>query len=83
MTSARRTNLYRITAVDNIVNPVLSVGLTDLAGSISEAYAEIRGDFRLVGNGTFKPSFGEGISPKEALFNQRNLLVIFLHGSQN
>lgn len=62
MTSARRTNLYRIKAVDDVANPVLSVGLTDLAGSVSETYAEVRDDFRLLGNGTFKPSFGEGIS---------------------
>ena len=62
MTSARRTNLYRIKAVNDTADPVIFLGLTDLSGSVSDTYADIRGDFRVVGNGTFKPSFGEGIS---------------------
>jgi hypothetical protein len=61
MTSTRRTNLYKITAYRGVQYPVLSVGLTDLAESTVEVFAEIRDDFRIVGNGTFKPSFGEGI----------------------
>lgn len=62
MTSTRRTNLFRITAAENIQFPVLSVGLTDLSESTSQVFAEVRDNYRVVGNGTFKPSFGEGIS---------------------
>lgn len=62
MTSTRRTNLFRITAVEETAVPVLSVGLTDLSESTSQAFAEIRDHSRVVGNGTFTPSFGEGIS---------------------
>jgi hypothetical protein len=61
MTSARRTNLYRIKAARRVNIPALTVGLTDLSGSVSEAYAEVQNNFRIVGSGTFKPSFGEGI----------------------
>ena len=62
MTSTRRTNLFRITAVEDTAVPVLSVGLVDLSESTSQAFVEIRNDSRVVGNGTFKPSFGEGTS---------------------
>jgi len=61
MTSTRRTNLYRIKAGRRVNIPALTVGLTDLSGSVSETYAEVQNNFRVVGNGTFKPSFGEGI----------------------
>jgi putative alpha-1,2-mannosidase len=60
MTSTRRTNLFRITANDSMLTPILSVGLTDLSRSTIEAYAEVRENYRVVGNGTFRPSFGEG-----------------------
>jgi hypothetical protein len=60
MTSTRRTNLFRIKALESVAMPVFSVGLRDLAGSTREAGAEILEDFRVVGNGTFTPSFGEG-----------------------
>ena len=63
MTSARRTNLLRIEAVEGVEVPILSVGLMDLSGSTVEAFSEIRDGFQVVGNGTFSPSFGEGISP--------------------
>jgi len=61
MTATRRTNLFRIRGVEDIEFPVLSVGLDDLSESTVRAYAEIQHGFRVVGNGTFKPSFGEGI----------------------
>jgi putative alpha-1,2-mannosidase len=61
MTSTRRTNLFRITAVDYTDVPVLSVGLFDLSESTLGVFAEVRSDSRVIGNGTFKPSFGEGI----------------------
>ena len=61
MTSTRRTNLFRLTAMDDVDVPLLSVGLMDLSESTVEAYAEIQKGFRVVGNGTFKPSFGEGM----------------------
>jgi len=64
MTSTRRTNLFRIEAVEGIEVPVLSVGLTDLSASTVEAFAEIRDAFQVVGNGTFGPSFGEGMFPR-------------------
>ena len=60
MTSSRRTNLYRIKALIATDVPALTVGLTDLSGSVTETYVEVKDNFRLVGNGTFKPSFGEG-----------------------
>jgi hypothetical protein len=41
--------------------PVLSVGLMDLSASTISAWSEVRENSRVVGNGTFKPSFGEGI----------------------
>jgi hypothetical protein len=63
MTSTRRTNLYRIKALDVVERPVLSVGLVDLSGSTLSTWAEIRENFRVVGNGTFRPSFGEGQYP--------------------
>src|SRR5271154_4029811 len=63
MTSTRRTNLFRIEAVEEVEVPVLSVGLMDLSGSTVEAFSEIRNGFQVVGNGTFSPSFGEGILP--------------------
>jgi hypothetical protein len=62
MTSTRRTNLFRIEAVEEVEVPILSVGLMDLSGSTVEAFSEIRDGFQVVGNGTFSPSFGEGIS---------------------
>jgi hypothetical protein len=58
MTSTRRTNLYRIKAISDVAVPALTLGLTDLSGSVSETYAEVKDNFRIVGNGTFKPSFG-------------------------
>ena len=61
MTSTRRTNLFRIKAVEDVAVPVLSVGLTDLSESTLQGYSEIRNGSRVVGNGTFRPSFGEGI----------------------
>lgn len=61
MTSSRRTNLYRIKAMNATDVPALTVGLTDLSGSVTDTYAEVKDNFRIVGNGTFKPSFGEGI----------------------
>jgi hypothetical protein len=61
MTSTRRTNLFRITALDHVDVPVLSVGLFDLSESTLGVFAEVRDGFRVTGNGTFKPSFGEGV----------------------
>jgi putative alpha-1,2-mannosidase len=61
MTSTRRTNLFRIKALDTADMPVLSVGLMDLSASTISAWSEVRKNFRVVGNGTFRPSFGEGI----------------------
>jgi len=66
MTSTRRANLFRIEAVEGVAVPVLSVGLTDLAQTTAEAFAEIRDGFQVVGNGTFRPSFGEGIPAIES-----------------
>ena len=60
MTSTRRTNLFRIEAVEGAAVPVLSVGLMDLARSTVGAFAEIRDGVQVTGNGTFGPSFGEG-----------------------
>jgi hypothetical protein len=60
MTSTRQTNLFRIRAIEAVDMPLLSVGLKDLSGSTKEAGADILDDFRVVGNGTFTPSFGEG-----------------------
>jgi hypothetical protein len=60
MTATRRTNLFRIKALRGVDGPVLSVGLRDLASSTIEASGEIQENFRIIGNGTFKPSFGEG-----------------------
>ena len=82
MTSTRRTNLYKITAFQGVQYPVLSVGLTDLAESTVEVFAEIRDHFRIVGNGTFKPSFGEGI-PTPVILTFRGIFAPFLHGHTN
>ena len=60
MTSTRRTNLFRIRVVDQVDVPLLSVTLTDLAGSTITAMGEVRNYSRVLGSGTFKPSFGEG-----------------------
>jgi len=60
MTSTRRTNLFRIRAVNEANAPLLSITLTDLAGSTITAMAEVRNDSRVLGSGMFKPSFGEG-----------------------
>jgi hypothetical protein len=60
MTSTRRTNLFRIKAVDQVAVPLLSLSLTDLAGSTIAAMAEVRNNSRILGSGMFKPSFGDG-----------------------
>jgi len=60
MTSTRRTNLFRIRAVHEVNAPLLSITLTDLAGSMIAAMAEVRNNSRVLGSGMFKPSFGEG-----------------------
>jgi len=62
MTSTRRTNLFRITARAGIDVPILSIGLMDLSQSKHSSFAEIQNGSRIVGNGTFDPSFGVGIS---------------------
>src|SRR5947207_14083808 len=62
MTATRRTNLFRFRAVGNATIPILSVGLRDLSRSPIHAFGEIHDDYRVVGNGTFKPSFGEGMA---------------------
>jgi hypothetical protein len=62
MTSTRRTSLFKIKAFTGVTSPVLSVGLMDLSESTLETSAEIKENFRVVGNGTFKPSFGQGRS---------------------
>lgn len=80
MTSTRRTNLFRIQTVEDVVLPVLSVGLTDLSASTVQAFAEVRDDFRVVGNGTFKPSFGEGAASHQLSNEFRTLFTTFLHG---
>ena len=64
MTSTRRTTLFKIRAWTEVKMPVLSVALMDLQMSTLEAHAEIHEDFRIIGNGTFKPSFGEGNPPQ-------------------
>lgn len=79
MTSTRRTNLFRIKANEAIPVPILSVGLTDLSQSTIDAYAEIQDEFRIIGNGTFKPSFGEGISAHNRA-HHRAIFVILLYG---
>src|SRR5579862_1449491 len=82
MTSARRTNLFRIKANEAVQLPLLSVGLTDLSKSTIDAYAEVQGGFRIVGNGTFRPSFGEG-SFDQNLPHTRSLSIVLLHGYPN
>ena len=62
MTSTRRTNLFRIKAVTDINVPILSIGLMDLSQSTHSSFAQIQSSSRVVGNGTFNPSFGAGIS---------------------
>lgn len=79
MTSTRRTNLFRITAVEDVDVPVLSIGLIDLQESTSQAFTEIRDNHRVVGNGTFRASFGEGVS-FFYFSKSRTLLITFLHG---
>lgn len=62
MTSTRRTNLFRITAVTDIDVPLLSIGMMDLSQSTHSSFAQIQNGSRVVGEGTFNPSFGVGIS---------------------
>jgi len=52
--------LFRIRPNDDVLLPILSVGLTDLSKSTLDAYADVQDNYRVVGNGTFRPSFGEG-----------------------
>ena len=61
MTSTRRTNLFRMKAVTDIDVPILSIGLMDLMQSMNSTFAQIQGSSRVVGNGTFSPSWGIGI----------------------
>jgi hypothetical protein len=61
MTSTRRTNLFRVEAIGEVEVPLLSIGLMDLQQSTIEAFVEVRDGHQVIGNGTFKPSFGEGI----------------------
>ena len=62
MTASRRANLFRILSVNGtIAMPVLRVGLTDLFGTAQEASAQVINGSRVIGNGTFFPSFGQGI----------------------
>jgi Glycosyl hydrolase family 92 N-terminal domain len=63
MTSSRRANLFRITSETNIDVPIFSIGLMDLQQSTHSSFAQIQNTSRVVGNGTFNPSFGSGISP--------------------
>ena len=60
MTSTRRTNLFRVIAIYDTDIPLLSIGLNDLSDSMSEVSAEILPGPRVVGSGTYKPSFGQG-----------------------
>lgn len=62
MTSTRRTNLFRINAVTDIDVPILSIGMMDLSQSTRSSFAQIQNGSRVVGEGTFEPSFGLGIS---------------------
>ena len=62
MTSTRRTNLFRIKPVTDIGVPILSIGLMDLSQSTLSSFAQIESNTRVVGGGTFAPSFGVGIS---------------------
>jgi hypothetical protein len=62
MTSTRRTNLFRIKAVTDIDVPILSIGLMDLSQSTHSSFAQVQNSSRVIGNGTFNPSFGVGIS---------------------
>jgi hypothetical protein len=80
MTSTRRTNLFRINSIEDVALPVLSVGLTDLSATTVQSFAEVRDDFRVVGNGTFKPSFGEGVASHQLSNEFRTLFTTFLHG---
>lgn len=67
MTAARRTAVYRFTFPEaraedgNVLDPLILVDLTDLWDSRQNASISIDADTgRVMGNGTFLPSFGAG-----------------------
>jgi hypothetical protein len=60
MTSSRRANLFRITSETDVDVPIFSIGLMDLQQSTHSSFAGIQNNSRVVGNGTFDPSFGSG-----------------------
>jgi len=65
MTASRRTSLFRIVSSNgSVAVPVLRVGLTDLFETAQEASAQVVNGSRVIGNGTFLPSFGQGIRIK-------------------
>lgn len=84
MTSSRRTNLFRIKAVTDIDVPIISIGLTDLMQSMTSSFAQVQSRSRVIGNGTFSPSWGVGIPFFfiECVNNTRELFIIFLSGSR-
>src|ERR1700721_4618998 len=80
MTSARRTNLLRIRALRGTEIPIISVKLKDLSDSTLTAYGEIQDGYRVIGNGTFRPSFGDGTGLKERLNEHRYIFKLLLYG---